>query len=160
MSTEQTIRDFVERFYAALNRTLNGHPAPMLELWSHGPEATVLHPDGALQVGWEEVRAAFEAWAATVHDGRITPRDVSIRLVTPDVAVVTAREVGQGSIGPETVAVDGRATLVVRREGGAWTAVHHHVDVDPRIRALAEAARAAAVDLTGARIGSPEPALS
>lgn len=160
MSTEQTIREFVERFYAALNHTLNGDPAPMLALWPHGPEATVMHPDGGRQMGWEEVRGAIEAWAANVKDGRVTPRDVSIRLVTSDVAIVTADEVGEGTIGPETVAVDSRSTLVVRRDGAGWTAVHHHVDVNPRIRALARPARAAAVDLTGTRIGSPEPALS
>ena len=162
MSTEQTIRDFVDRFYAALNRTLNGDPESMLALWSHGPEATVMHPDGARRMGWEEVRGAIEAWAAAVKDGRITPRDVSIRLVTSDVAIVTADELGQGTIGPETVAVDSRSTLVVRRDGAGWTAVHHHVDVAPRIRALVEAARAAAgsVDLANARIGPPQPALS
>jgi len=160
MSTEQTIREFVERFYAALNRTLNGDPAPMLALWTHGPEATVMHPDGARQMGPEEVRGAFEAWAAAVSAGRITPRDVSIRLVTSDVAVVSTVETGEGTIGPETVRVESRATLVVRRDGAGWTAVHHHVDVNPRIRALVEAAQAATVDVANARIGSPEPALS
>jgi len=162
MSTEQTVRDFVERFYAAIDQMLNGDPAPMLELWSHGPEATVMHPDGARQMGWEEVRAAIQAWSTGMKNGRITPHDVSVRLVTPEVAIVTATEVGEGTIGAETVAVDSRATLVIRREGGAWSAVHHHVDVIPRVRALVEAARAAAasVDVSAARIGSPEPALS
>lgn len=158
MSTEQTIRDFVDRFYAAMNQVLNGRGEPMESLWSHGPEATVMHPDGAREMGWEEVRGAFRGWSAAVRDGRIEPREIAIRLVTSDVAVVTAREAACGTIAGQAVEVDARATLVLRRDGGGWTAVHHHVDVDPKIRALAETARAIP-DLAGASIGSPEPAL-
>jgi ketosteroid isomerase-like protein len=158
MSTEQTIRDFVDRFYAAINQMLNGRGEPMEPLWSHGPEATVMHPDGTREMGWEEVRGAFRGWAAAVKDGRIEPREVAIRLVTSDVAVVTAHETGRGTIAGQAVEVDARATLVLRREGGGWTAVHHHVDADPKIRALAASARAT-LDLSGASIGSPEPAL-
>jgi ketosteroid isomerase-like protein len=159
MSTEQTIRDFVDRFYAAINQMLNGRGEPMEPLWSHGPEATVMHPDGGRQMGWEEVRGAFEGWAAAVTHGRIAPHDVSIRLVSSDVAIVTSTEAGEGTIAGERVTVDSRATLVVRRDGAGWTAVHHHVDRDPYVRALAAAA-AAGIDLSNARIGSPEPALS
>jgi ketosteroid isomerase-like protein len=153
MSTEQTVREFVERFYAAIERMLNGDPAPMLALWPHGPEATVMHPDGGRQMGWEEVRGAFEGWSSAVASGRVTPRDVSI---------VTSTEVGEGTIAGETVKVDSRATLVVRRDGAGWTAVHHHVDADARVRALAEAAQLAmaSIDVSSARIGSPEPAHS
>jgi uncharacterized protein (TIGR02246 family) len=157
MSTEQSVRDTVDRYYAALNAGLNGDPEPMLALWAHGTEATAMHPDGGRQMGWEEVRAQFEGWAAAVKDGRVEPHAVAIRLVTPDVAIVTAWERGQGVIGPETVKDDGRATLVLRRDGAAWKVVHHHVDVNERVRALAEAARAAAtVDLADAVI--PQPA--
>jgi ketosteroid isomerase-like protein len=159
MSTEQTIREFVDRFYAALNVMLNGDPLPMLELWSHGAEATVMHPDGGRQMGWTEVRGALEAWAASVHDARITPREVSIRLITGDVAVVSVRETGLGAIGRETVAVDSRCTLVVRRAAGEWKAVHHHVDVNSRLRALVESSRSATVDgIANARLAAPAAA--
>ena len=153
MSTEQEIRAAVDAFYAALNQALNGDPRPMLALWSHGPEATAQHPDGARRLGWDEVRGAWEAWSHAVTGGRIAGEDAVVRLVTPDVAVVTAAERGEGTIGPETVAVGSRATLVLRREGREWKAVHHHVDEVPRIRALVEAA--AGVDVSAARIVPP-----
>lgn len=155
MSTEQEIRAAVDRFYQALHQNLNGDPAAMLELWTHGPEATVQHPGGGRQLGWDEVRGAWEAWARNVARGSITPEDVVVRLITPDVAVVTGAERGEGTIGPETVQVDSRVTLVLRREGREWKAVHHHLDVNPRIQALVQAAAGAAtVDVSGARIGA------
>jgi ketosteroid isomerase-like protein len=144
MSTEQQIRDFVDRYYAALNEALNGEPDPMLALWSHGPEATVLHPDGGRQVGWEGVEAQWRGWSQGVSAGRIDGEEVSIRLVAPDVACVAAVERGQGTITGETIAVDARATLVLRRDGSGWQAVHHHVDVVPALRAAVERAMAAA----------------
>lgn len=146
MSTEQTIRDFVDRFYAALNGMLNGHPAPMLALWSRGAEATVMHPDGARWMGCDEVRGAMEAWAAGVRHGHIEPRGVSVRMLTGDVAVVSAVEAGRGTIAGETVEVEGRATLVIRRDAGEWKAVHHHVDVAPRVRELVGQLSAAGLD--------------
>lgn len=155
MSTEQEIRATVERFYQALHQTLNGDPTVMLELWTHGPEATAQHPAGGRHLGWDEVRGALEAWARNVRDGRIAGEDIVVRLVSPDVAVVTGAERGQGTIGPETVQVDARVTLVLRREGREWKAVHHHVDTDPQIRAVVEGA--AALDVTGAEfVPAPE----
>lgn len=144
MSTEQEVRHAAERFYQALNRNLNGDAQPMRELWAHGPEATIQHPDGARRVGWTEVSDGWEAWARAVSAGRIEAVDLLVRLVTPDVAVVTTLERGEGTIGPETVQVNSRATLVLRRDGREWKAVHHHVDSDPRVRALVEQAGAAA----------------
>ena len=142
MSTEQEIRHAVEQFYAALSATLTGDAAPMLALWADGPEATVMHPGGGRQVGREEVRAAWEGWAGAVRDGRIEPADVTLRLLTPDVACVSAVERGEGTVGDVAIDVDQRATLVLRRDAGGWKAVHHHVDVIPALRDLMAAAAA------------------
>ncbi|HEX5727490.1 MAG TPA: nuclear transport factor 2 family protein [Longimicrobiaceae bacterium] len=142
MSTEQQIRDCVDRFYAALDQALNGDPEPMLALWSHGPEATAQHPGGGRHVGWDEVEGAWRGWSQHVASGRIAGEEVSIRLLTPDVAAVAAVERGEGSIAGETVEVDARATLVLRRDGSGWRVVHHHVDLVPAIREIAERALA------------------
>jgi uncharacterized protein (TIGR02246 family) len=160
MSTEQEIRAAVERFYQALSRNLNGDASAMLELWTHGPEATAQHPGGGRHLGWDEVRGAWEAWAANVSGGRIEAEDIVVRLVSPDVAVVTGVERGEGTIGPETIQVGSRVTLVLRREGREWKAVHHHLDVIPRLQAIVQAAAGAAtVDVSGARIGAAPEAV-
>ncbi|HEX2078765.1 MAG TPA: nuclear transport factor 2 family protein [Longimicrobium sp.] len=133
-STEQEIRAAIDQFYSGLTQALNGDPGPILAAWSHGPEATAMHPAGGRQLGWEEVRGAWEQWSAGVVQGEIRPADVAIRLLTPDVAIVSGLETGGGTIAGERIAVDARMTLVLRREGGRWRAVHHHVDVIPDLR--------------------------
>ena len=47
MAAEDEVRQASERFYAALNRTLNGDTGPMEEIWSHGSDASGMHPFGA-----------------------------------------------------------------------------------------------------------------
>ena len=59
MAVEDEIRQASERFYAALNRMLKGEPGPMEEVWSQGSDATVMHPFGGRELGWDEVRATW-----------------------------------------------------------------------------------------------------
>ncbi len=44
MAVEDEIRQASERFYATLNRMLNGELGPIEGVWSHGSDATVMHP--------------------------------------------------------------------------------------------------------------------
>ena len=65
MSPEAEVRQASEQFYAALNRFLNGDTEPMMEVWSHGPDVTAMHPVPGRQVGWEGVRqrgSRLPAW--------------------------------------------------------------------------------------------------
>lgn len=135
MSAEVEIRQAVDRFYEALDQALNGDPAPMQELWARGPEVTAMHPAGGRQLGDAEVRRAWEQWTGAVTNGRIEPAELIIRLITPDVAYVTGVERGGGEIAGEFTPVDSRVTLLLRREGREWKAVHHHVDVAPAVAA-------------------------
>jgi hypothetical protein len=40
MAVEDEVRQASEQFYAALNSTINGDPGPMMEVWSHGSDAS------------------------------------------------------------------------------------------------------------------------
>ncbi len=79
MSTEEEVRQASEQFYAALNRFLNCDTEPMMEVWSHGPDVTAMHPVPGRQVGWEEVRAAWEQMASLASSGQVTVRDLLVR---------------------------------------------------------------------------------
>ena len=56
MSAEDEVRAAAEQFYAALNILANGDAGPMTDIWSHGEDATTMHPIGDRQVGWFQVR--------------------------------------------------------------------------------------------------------
>jgi hypothetical protein len=70
MATEDEVRQASEQFYEALNRTLNGDPGPMVEVWSHGSDVATMHPLGGRDFGWDAVRAGWEQVAPAFSDGQ------------------------------------------------------------------------------------------
>ena len=70
MAAEDEIRQASEQFYAALNRALDGDSSPMEEIWSHGSDASAMHPFGSRSLGWEEVRAGWEQAAQAFSGGK------------------------------------------------------------------------------------------
>ncbi len=137
-AAEQDVREATDRFYDALNRLLGqSDPGPMLALWSREPEISAMHPDGARFIGWDEVRTVMENWARSVTNGQITPAELRFHVVG-DVAVVTGWERAQGTIAAEVIPIDGRVTLVLRREADGWKIIHHHVDMVAALRAAVQ----------------------
>jgi hypothetical protein len=55
MAAEDEVRQASERFYAALNSTLDGDRSPTEQIWSHGSDVSAMHPTGGRMLGWEEV---------------------------------------------------------------------------------------------------------
>ena len=131
MALEDEVRQASQQFYAALNSTLNGDPGPMMEVWSHGSDASAMYPFGSRSLGWEEVRASWEQAAQEVSDGRISVDEEVVVPMGDDAAYTLGTEHGQGSVGDQTVGFDWRVTNIYRREGGGWKMVHHHTDVSP-----------------------------
>lgn len=133
MSTEEEVRQASEQFYAALNRFLNGDTEPMMEVWSHGPDVTAMHEDPSRQVGWEEVRAAWEQIASLVSGGQVTVHDLLVR-VGSDLAYTIGTERGEATLAGQQVQFEHRVTNIYRREAGSWKMVHHHVDLSSEMQ--------------------------
>ena len=139
MAVEDEIRQASEQFYAALNRTINGDPGPMMEVWSHGSDVATMHPLGGRETGWEEVRASWEQVAQGMSDGQVSLDGLVVVPLSDDVAYTLGTENGQARLGDETMAVllgvhiDWRVTNIYRREEGEWKMVHHHTDVSPAL---------------------------
>jgi ketosteroid isomerase-like protein len=133
LAVEDEIRQASEQFYAALNRTINGDPGPMMEVWSHGPDVTAMHPLGGRETGWEEVRASWEQVAQAFSDGQVSLDGLVVVPLSDDVAYTLSTENGQARLGDETIAIDWRVTNIYRREEGEWKMVHHHTDVSPAL---------------------------
>ncbi len=129
MALEDEIRQASEQFYAALNRTINGDPEPMMEVWSHGSDVAIMPPSGGIVVGWEEVRTSWEQAAQTTFEGQVSQDDLVVVPLADDVAYTLGTEHGQAKLGEETVGIDWRVTNIYRREEGEWKIVHHHTDV-------------------------------
>ena len=131
MAAEDEIRQALEKFYAALNREINGDPGPMLEVWSHGSDVYTMHPLGGINLGWEEVRAGWEQAAQAMSEGQVSLDNPVIMPIAGDVAYTLGTEQGHVNVGGESVRIGWRVTNIFRREGGEWKMVHHHIDVSP-----------------------------
>lgn len=143
MSTEDEVRQACDQYYVALNRVANGDAGPMMEIWSHSPDVTVLHPLAGVTVGWEQVRASWEQFAQQSSGGQITLRDPLIRVGT-DLAYVVGTNASQATVTGETISFELRATHIFRREAGGWKAVHQHVEIAPAMQAIRDRLQASA----------------
>lgn len=132
MTAEEGVRAASGKFYAALDRMLNGDAGPLAEIWSHGATVTTMHPIGGREVGWDQVRNSWEQVAQISTDGQVRLDDQLIQ-VHGDAAYELGVERGQFSLGGRQVTVNGRVTNIYRRESGEWKIVHHHADTAPEM---------------------------
>jgi ketosteroid isomerase-like protein len=133
MAAQDEVSQASEQFYAALNSMLNGDPGPMMEVWSHGSDASAMHPFGGRSLGWEEVRAGWEQAAQAFSGGQVTLDEMAVVPISEDAAYTLGTEHGQASIGEETVGIDWRVTNIYRREADEWKIVHHHTDFSKEV---------------------------
>jgi len=130
MSTENEVRKASEKFYAALNRMINGDAGPLVDIWAHSAAVTTMHPIGGREVGWDAVKGSFEEVARLSSDGRVELKNQFIQ-AAGDVAYEVGNEHGQLKVAGQQIAIEQRVTNIYRREAGVWKIVHHHTDVSP-----------------------------
>ena len=127
MSAESDVREVSAKFYTALSRMAEGEAETMAPVWSHGPEATTMHPIGGREEGWEAVNGSFNGVASAAQGGQVRLDDQSIH-VAGDVAWESGIERGHILLAGERVEVDGRVTNIYHRGPDGWKLVHHHAD--------------------------------
>ena len=102
MAAEDEVRQASDRFYAALNRMLNGDAGPLSEVWSHESDVTTMHPIGGRQVGWEQVRPIWEQVAHICSGGQVRLDDQLLR-TSGDLAYEVGTERGQATMAGQTI---------------------------------------------------------
>jgi ketosteroid isomerase-like protein len=130
MTTEDEVSAASEKFYAALNRMLNGDAGSLGDIWSRSSTVTTMHPIGGREVGWGQVKASWDGVAQLATNGQVKLGDQFIQ-IAGDAAYELGVEHGQFSLAGQPVTVDARVTNIYRREAGAWKIVHHHSDIAP-----------------------------
>jgi SnoaL-like protein len=116
MNAENDIRKASDKFYAALNSTLNGDWTLMAEVWSRNPDVSTMHPARGTEVGWDEIRASWENFAKISSNGRVELRDQRIS-AGEDLGYETGTEHVNLLIAKDQVHADFRVSNVYRREG-------------------------------------------
>jgi ketosteroid isomerase-like protein len=127
----ETLRPFLEELREALTAVANGDPEPMKALCSHTDSVSQCGFWGGVESGWAEVGERW-AWVASQFVpglGEVTS-ETALLTVSRDMAygVFIERWWVQLRSRSEPAELMLRTTLIFRREGGEWKAVHRHGD--------------------------------
>jgi ketosteroid isomerase-like protein len=129
MAAVDDFDDVLERYHQALGEFMKGDPQPVWKLHSHREDATLANPRGRIAHGWEQVSQRMAEVASGRREGQMSVEVVE-RFVSPELACVVQMEQAKAKFGASedltTYAL--RATILFRREEGAWKVAHRHAD--------------------------------
>jgi ketosteroid isomerase-like protein len=128
-STKETgVDEFIARCHQALTNQSQGRPEPLLELWSHADDVTIMAAVGGYQVGFEQVSKLL-SWASKAQKFDSWSAQNIAKGVSSDLAFSVELEHYGLQVNGEDKGMTLRATQVYRREDGAWKLIHRHGDV-------------------------------
>ena len=123
-----------EAVLATFNKLLDGIrkadvKAVTAAYWN-SPRLNLFNYNGTVTKGWEQMRKNRESSYPEIKDAKLDVKDVNVTMIGRDGALVTCiwtqSQVYKGT--PETAS--GRMTLVFRKVGTAWKAIHLHSSPD------------------------------
>ncbi len=102
----------------------------VMSVYWNNPQLNLFNYNGTVTKGWEQVKKNRESSYPQIKDAKLVVRDKAVHMLGRDGAIVTCQwtqtQVYKGT--PETVT--GRMTLVFKRVGTAWKAIHLHSSPD------------------------------
>lgn len=128
--TPPTAKDVLATFNALLDGIRNTDVNAVTGVYWNSPQLVLFNNNGTVTKGWEQMHTNRESSYPNLKDVKLDVRDVRVQMLGRDGAVVTClwtqSQTYKGT--PETAT--GRMTLVFRRIGTAWKAVHLHTSPD------------------------------
>ena len=102
----------------------------VMSVYWNNPQLSLFNYNGTVTKGWDQVRKNRESSYPQIKDVKLEVRDKAVHMLGRDGAIVTCQwrqsQTYKGT--PETVS--GRMTLVFKRVGTAWKAIHLHSSPD------------------------------
>lgn len=141
---------------AAFNTLINGirhsDVKAVTSVYLESPRLILFNGNGTVTRGWDQMRRNRESSYPDIKDVKLDVRDLSITMLGRDGAVVsclwTQSQTFKGT--PETAS--GRMTLVFKRVGKDWKAIHLHTSPD-----RPDPSRVLTSEQVPAAISSPTP---
>jgi ketosteroid isomerase-like protein len=123
-----------EAVLATFNKLIDGvrhaDVKAVTSVYENSPRLNLYNYNGSVTKGWEQMRMNRESSYPEIKDVDLKLRDVNVTMLGRDGAVVTAlwtqSQIYKGT--PETAS--GRMTVVFKRVGTAWKAIHLHSSPD------------------------------
>jgi ketosteroid isomerase-like protein len=124
----EDLDEFINRCHAALTQQSHGNPQPLLDLWSHSDDVTVMAAAGGYQVGFEAVGKLL-TWASSAQKFEGWSAENLVKLAGPEFGMTVELEHYALLVDGEDKGMTLRATQVYRRENDEWRIIHRHGDI-------------------------------
>jgi hypothetical protein len=119
---------------AAFDRLLNGIRKADVTVVSgvywNSPSLTLFNNNGTVTKGWEQMRKNRQSSYPDIKDVKLDVRDVAVTMLGRDGAIVTCLWTQSQTYKDVPETATGRMTLVFKRVGKDWKAVHLHTSPD------------------------------
>ena len=123
-----------EGVLAAFNALLDGirhaNVNEVMGVYWNSSQLNLFNFNGTVTKGWQQVRKNRESSYPEIKDVKLEVRDVQVTMLGRDGATVTCLWTQSQSYKGTPENVSGRMTLVFKRVGNAWKAIHLHSSPD------------------------------
>ena len=123
-----------EGVLAAFNTLIDGirHASvdEVMSAYWNNPQLNLFNYNGSVTKGWAQVRKNRESSYPEIKDVKLEVRDVSVTMLGTTGAIVTCQWTQSQNYKGNPETASGRMTLVFKRVGNAWKAIHLHSSPD------------------------------
>ena len=123
-----------EAVLAAFNKLLDGirhaNVNEVTSVYWNSPRLNLFNYNGSVTKGWEQMRKNRESSYPEIKDTKLDVRDVNVTMLGRDGALVTCIWTQSQNYKGTPETASGRMTLVFRKVGTAWKAIHLHSSPD------------------------------
>ena len=123
-----------EGVMAAFNSLLEGirHASvnEVMSVYWNSSQLNMFNFNGTVTKGWQRVKKNRESSYPEIKDVKLEVRDVAVTMLGRDGATVTCLWTQSQNYKGTPESVSGRMTLVFKRVGNAWKAIHLHSSPD------------------------------
>ena len=117
-------------FESLLNGIRKSNVNMVTSVYWNSPRLVLFNNNGTVTKGWDQMRKNRESSYPEIKDVKLDVRDVSVMMLGRDGAVVTALWTQSQNYKDTPETATGRMTIVFRRLGADWKAVHLHTSPD------------------------------
>ena len=120
----------VAAFNALLDGIRHANVNEVMDVYWNSSNLNLFNFNGTVTKGWQQVRKNRESSYPEIKDVKLDVRDVSVSMLGRDGAIVTCLWTQSQNYKGTPETVSGRMTLVFKRVGTAWKAIHLHSSPD------------------------------
>lgn len=117
-------------FNALLNGIRHADVKAVSSVYLNSPRLLLFNNNGTMTRGWDQMRMNRESSYKEMKDVKLDVRDVSINMLGTTGAVVSCLWTQSQTYKGEPETATGRMTLVFKRVGKEWKAIHLHTSPD------------------------------